>query len=717
MKSILSIILIFLALSFGQAQTNDRLLSIGNKLDSLSVTNSGLIEQLDASISLNEVSLSSFLLAVSNVHNININVSPELNQIKITNNFSDVTVSDVLVFLCKEHQLTIEFTGSILSIKTFNPIKEDTTYPIGVDYNPSNETIAIDTRENDLYEVFKHIMDASAKNLMFAPGMEHLKLTSYIKTTDFDAAMQNMALSNDLILTKTKDNFYVFDNQITSDVNKKRSIRNRLNPNLSFKVLNKNNKLLEVDFSNSQIADVIKTIADSLDINMFLASPLEESGTVTLKTKSITFDDLLIKMFEPQVDINPIDIDNSTTSSNGRNNSSELTNPISKNYTFKKEGNIYFFGTANQLSVRKVEIITLKHRSVNLMSDPESMSLNNNVRDNFIAVDQGYRNQINYNSSNGSNINNRQQNSNNRNRLSENQEAQSILDIVPEEIKYGLDFKVDFELNNIYVTGTSARIEFFKDFIRNIDKTVPVILIEVMIVEAQTTNTLEAGVSWGIGNEPQVAQGGIFPSTDLTLGAQTINKIINGFSDTSVFNFGRVVPNFFATIKAMETNGDLKIKSTPKLATLNGHRASFSNGQTSYYAIVQRNIIGTDNPQTSEIRNYFPIDAKLGLDIKPYVTGDKQVLLDINVIQSSFGQRIADDAPPDINSRNFSSIVRMKDQDIAVLGGLEENYKNNSGSGVPFLARIPIIKWLFSKRVREGRKSKLTVFIKPTIIN
>jgi len=166
----------------------------------------------------------------------------------------------------------------------------------------------------------------------------------------------------------------------------------------------------------------------------------------------------------------------------------------------------------------------------------------------------------------------------------------------------------------------------------------------------------------------------------------------------------------------METNGDLKIKSTPKLATLNGHRASFSNGQTSYYAVVQRNIIGTNNPQTSEIRNYFPIDAKLGLDIKPYVTGDKQVLLDINVIQSSFGQRIAEDAPPDISSRNFSSVVRMKDQDIAVLGGLEENYKNNSGSGVPFLARIPLIKWLFSKRVREGRKSKLTVFIKPTVI-
>jgi type IV pilus assembly protein PilQ len=90
--------------------------------------------------------------------------------------------------------------------------------------------------------------------------------------------------------------------------------------------------------------------------------------------------------------------------------------------------------------------------------------------------------------------------------------------------------------------------------------------------------------------------------------------------------------------------------------------------------------------------------------------------LDIFVLQSSFGARISDDAPPDISSREFSSIIRVKDQDIVVLGGLEEQMTNNSGSGVPFLARIPIIKWLFSKRKREAKKAKLTVLIKPTII-
>jgi type IV pilus assembly protein PilQ len=50
------------------------------------------------------------------------------------------------------------------------------------------------------------------------------------------------------------------------------------------------------------------------------------------------------------------------------------------------------------------------------------------------------------------------------------------------------------------------------------------------------------------------------------------------------------------------------------------------------------------------------------------------------------------------------------------LGGLEEKVKNDAGNGVPVLARIPIIKWLFSKRKREDSKQKLTILIKPTVI-
>ena len=293
-----------------------------------------------------------------------------------------------------------------------------------------------------------------------------------------------------------------------------------------------------------------------------------------------------------------------------------------------------------------------------------------------------------------------------------NSQIESLINTLPEDVTKDLKVSVDVELNSFIVSGPSQNIERFKKFVAYIDKPVPVILIEVMLLEVNKTATVETGISWGLGDGPTTTQGDIYPSTDLTLGANSVNRIIGGFNGFGSWNLGQVVPNFFAKIKAMETNGDIKIRSAPKLSALNGHRANLSIGETTYYAVTQRDIIGSQNPQTSTITNYQPIDAEFAINIKPLVSGDGQITLDINVIQSSFnGNQVADDAPPGVNSREFNSIIRVKNKDMVILGGLEEKIKNDSGTGVPFLARVPIIKWFFSKKKREDTKKKLTVLI------
>ncbi len=724
MKKLL-FLLILLNLSFSFAQKEEqRISSIKNQLTSLSVENTGLTQNVKTEVNVNNITLSNFLLAISDVHEVNINVAPELNQITIANNFSNVTVADLLVFLCKEYDLTIDFTGNILSIKKYQkPEEKPEEKIIPITFDPSENSISINAKNDKLYDVFKSIMDETGKNLVFSPGLENKSITAYIQQTPFDAAMDKMAFANNLYVEKTKDNFYLFEdnsNSISSNSGNNSNAQTgqrptrRRNSNFFFNVINPEDKVLGVDFVNTPIADIINDIGNELKINVFTATPLDNAGLASFKAKSIAFDDLLTKIFETQI------VSNSTSSSIGNQNTTSSSNSQQK-FTFKNEGNIYFFGTENQLSVRKVEIIHLQHRSVELLSDPSGGSSSRRTGG------RSYSNYGNNTSYNNNNNNNQFDNLNNRNREQVNtnrnqnfgnhsSKAEALISILPDEITQDLDIKIDYELNSFYVNGPSANIERFKKFVSKIDKPVPVILIEVMLIEVNKSATVETGVSWGLGEGPTQTQGAIFPETNMTLGAETINKVIGGFDGFGSFNLGQVVPNFFASIKAMEANGNIKIRSTPKLSTLNGHRATFSNGQTSYYAVTQRNIYGTDNPQTSEITNYQPIDAELGLTIKPLVSGDGQVTLDIFVIQSSFGQRIAEDAPPEISSREFSSIIRVQDQDIVVLGGLEEQVKNDSGSGVPLLARIPVIKWLFSERRREDSKAKLTVLIKPTVI-
>ena len=119
-------------------------------------------------------------------------------------------------------------------------------------------------------------------------------------------------------------------------------------------------------------------------------------------------------------------------------------------------------------------------------------------------------------------------------------------------------------------------------------------------------------------------------------------------------NLGKLHPNFFLQLQALEESGTVKVLSSPKMATLNGHRAVFSNSEISYYAYTAQNFYGIQNPQTSEITNYIPISAGLTLSVKPYVTGNEDVTLDIFVQQSSFNNvRIAEDAPPELSRENL----------------------------------------------------------------
>ena len=722
MRKYLLCLFFVLALGSCFAQEDDiRFDNLKSRL--LIVNSSGLNEIIKTDIQANGISLSTYLIAISKVHNINLNVSPALEQMRINQSFKNVTVTDVLLFLCKEYQLTIDITGSILSIKPYEePIVEKDKSTLEVSYQPNNKLISLDLKDAILHDVFKQITEETGHNLVFSPGLENRNLNSFIKNTSFEVAMEQLAFANNLRVEKSTNGFYTFQENFSNEngfapTNNNLISRNQSsNYSLNFKIVSKEEQLLDVDFVDVNLADLILNISSALDIDVFTASPLDVGELINIKAKNISFEELLTFIFESQDDMsNSIDSSMDSLPTNMQNVESNTN--FSK-LTFKRHGDLYFFGNESQLSLNEIAVVQLQHRSVELLSSATSRGnrSNRSSQSNFNTNTRAN----NSSSFDAITLNNRNTASTNENFnlgfSNESEKPGTLVSILPKTITKGLDIQVDNELNQFYVNGSSNRVKRFQSFIKEIDKPVPLVLIEVMFIETNHSSTIEAGVGWGIGKTASTTEGSLFPSTDITIGATTINKILGGFKSIGTLNLGKVTPNFFATIKAMENNGFLTIRSTPKLSTLNGHRANFSNGETSYYEVTQRNIYGTDNPQTSELTNYQPINAELGLTIKPLVSGDGQVTLDIFVVQSSFGKRITESAPPDISSREFSSIIRVKDQDIVILGGLEERIKNNSGSGVPLLSKIPIIKWFFSKRVRKAEKTKLTVLIKPTVI-
>lgn len=330
----------------------------------------------------------------------------------------------------------------------------------------------------------------------------------------------------------------------------------------------------------------------------------------------------------------------------------------STDYTFKNENNIYLIGDRSIEGLRATKVITLKYRTID-----------------------------------------------------------KVIDFIPAELKKGVEVKTFMDQNSLIVSGSQPRIAELEAFIRDIDRIVPVISIEVMIVDVNNSHTVESGIKAGLGEKPATTGGSVFPELNLNLGAGSINSIISGINGLGIVNLGKVTPNFYMNLRLLEQNGDVKINSTPLLSTLNGNKATMSIGETRYYQENNTNVISTQSTTTVQSKIYKPLQAEFSMSINPTVSGDEQITLEISVKQSSFtNQSSGEGSPFNSTSRDFQSLIRVKNQEMIMLGGLDNDTRNSSSTGVPVLSRIPIIRWFFSSRSKTKAKSKLTIFIKPTVI-
>lgn len=299
----------------------------------------------------------------------------------------------------------------------------------------------------------------------------------------------------------------------------------------------------------------------------------------------------------------------------------------------------------------------------------------------------------------------------------QNRSIESVEKSLPKSVTANLDIKEFVELNGFVVAGSKFQIQEFKDYIFEIDRVVPVIQIEVIIVQYQKKYEIQTGMKAGLDQQQQSTSGTLFPTTDVALNSTSVNSLIDAFNGLVGFvNLGKVTEQFYMNLQFLENNSLIKLSSTPKLVTLNGHEATSSIGETDYYYEQSNQLItrGVTNDilQSGVWKN---TEANMSITIKPHVSKDENVTLNISVEKSSFLGRAGEDAPPGKATQKFESLIRVKNNEMILLGGLDELENENSGTGTPVLSRIPVIQWLFSGRRKSKEKSKLHIFIKPTV--
>lgn len=298
----------------------------------------------------------------------------------------------------------------------------------------------------------------------------------------------------------------------------------------------------------------------------------------------------------------------------------------------------------------------------------------------------------------------------------QNRSIDTVMTMIPTEWKKGVEIKEFREQNTLLLSGSRPQIAEIESFIKQIDLLVPMVMIEVTMLDIHKSRTISTGIKMGIADSVKTG-GTLFPGLDYTFGSGSVNNFLNKISKVTSLNLGHVTPNFYASLSALESNDNVEVRSVPKLTTLNGHSATSSIGSKRYYEVKTQNVISSlASPTSIYTTQYNPVEANLAISIKPLVSGDDQVTLGIKVDISDFTSIPTDGSPPPTSNSKFESIIRAHNEDMIVLGGIERTENDESASGVPVLSRIPVLKWLFSSRSKTRSKVVTVLFIKPTII-
>ncbi len=261
---------------------------------------------------------------------------------------------------------------------------------------------------------------------------------------------------------------------------------------------------------------------------------------------------------------------------------------------------------------------------------------------------------------------------------------------------------VDEKNNQIIITDTAAKIRQAQEIIRRIDKVTSQVIIEARVVEVSNDFSRQLGITWGSTHGP-----GVIPGS----GAETTTDVAMNFPSLSTstigINFSRLsgVPFVLnAQLSALETTGEGRILSAPKILTLDNKKAKIKQGLE--YPYLERDSSGGSSVKFKNI--------DLLLEVTPHVTPDNRISLVIFITKNDVDT--ITDGIPSVATNEAETELLINDGDTIVIGGIIKKTENRTDNGFPGLSKIPILGWLFKNTSKDIAHNELLIFITPRIV-
>jgi general secretion pathway protein D len=278
--------------------------------------------------------------------------------------------------------------------------------------------------------------------------------------------------------------------------------------------------------------------------------------------------------------------------------------------------------------------------------------------------------------------------------------------------------------NAIIVRDTPDKLALIDKIIRDIDKAKPEVIVQVEILQASTDNMRNLGIL-----PPQSTTVTINPnnsntsnSSSTTSGTTSSSTNTIQLSQLTHLNQSDVVLTIpSATANFLMTDSATKIIQNPEIRALDGQQAKLNIGQRVPVATgsFQAGVgVGTTavNPLVNTQFQY--IDVGVNIDVTPHIHPNREVSMKLSVEVSSVAsfQTIGGIQQPVIAQNKTQEEIRLKEGEVSVLAGLIQRIDTKTLNGWPWLANVPIMRYLFSAENTDIQDSEVLIVLTPRIV-
>jgi type IV pilus assembly protein PilQ len=281
--------------------------------------------------------------------------------------------------------------------------------------------------------------------------------------------------------------------------------------------------------------------------------------------------------------------------------------------------------------------------------------------------------------------------------------------------------EIDVRTNTMIVIDIEENIREVRRVIDQLDTPTPQVLIEAKIVQIAPSYTKELGISWDSGYATTSGSDGLVGvggagGVDIDLGEGTVNStgsIVDlaptvGPGTGGAISWGYLSPTFgiFQKIAALEKEEKAEIVSSPRIMTLDNEEATIEQGADIPY--LKSSEEGVPSVEYKKVT--------LSLKVKPHVTIDGSVAMEIFVKKEQVSAQTGSGGEPGIDTRRAENKVMVRNGHTVVIGGVYEENITDSHNSVPFLGRVPLLGFFFKSTTTRRDKVELLVFITPRIV-